>query len=68
MGSDEDPGLAEPTFKRQSKIHEILRMTLPAWYYVGTDSAVADGSISSIFSLAVETIDREFGADTLSCV
>ena len=59
----EDPGLAEPAFKRRSKIHEILRMTLPAWYYVGTDSAVADGSISSIFSLAVETIDREFGAD-----
>jgi hypothetical protein len=59
----EDPELAEPAFKRQSKIHEILRMTLPAWYYVASDSAVADGSVSSIFSLAVETIDREFGAD-----
>ncbi|KAI2502199.1 hypothetical protein MHU86_12251 [Fragilaria crotonensis] len=28
----EDPGLTEAPFKRQSKIHEILRMTLPSWY------------------------------------
>lgn len=59
----EDPGLTEAPFKRQSKIHEILRMTLPSWYNAGAHSAVADGSVSSVFALAIETIEREFGVE-----
>ena len=59
----EDPGLTEAPFRRQSKIHEILRMTLPSWYCAGAHSAVADGSISSVFALAIETIEREFGVE-----
>lgn len=59
----EDPGLTEAPFKRQSKINEILRMTLPSWYSQGPNSAVAEGSVSSVFALAIETIEREFGAE-----
>ena len=60
----QDPGSAEPAFKRQSKIHEIMQMTLPGWYAGGgSDSAVADGSVSAVFSLAIETIEGHFGKD-----
>ena len=59
----EDPGLTEAPFKRQSKIHKILRMSLPAWYCAGAHSAVAEGSVSSVFALAIETMERAFGAE-----
>jgi hypothetical protein len=59
----EFPGLEEPVFKRQSKIHTLLQMNLPDWYAVPKDSAVMDGSISTVFSLAAETIARQFGVD-----
>jgi hypothetical protein len=59
----EFPGLEEPVFKRQSKIHTLLQMNLPDWYEVPKDSAVMDGSVSTVFSQAAETIARQFGVD-----
>jgi hypothetical protein len=59
----EDPSMEEAAFKRQSKIYEILQMKLPEWYNVGSDSAVVDGSVSSVLGLAVETIIEYFGTE-----
>lgn len=59
----EDPAIQEAAFKRQSKIYEILQMRLPEWYEVGNDSAVADGSVSAVIGLAVETITEHFGTE-----
>jgi len=46
---------------RLSKISEMLEMRQPEGYSAGGDTAVADGSISSVFSLALQAVDQYFG-------
>jgi hypothetical protein len=52
-------------FKRKSKLSQIIKMRMPDWYQAGCDSAVADGSVSTVFGLAIETIVAYFGIDAL---
>ena len=60
-GVDEDE-LTSKHSRRQSRITEIVKMTLPDGV-VAADSAVADGSISSVVSMALQVIYAYFGAD-----
>jgi hypothetical protein len=46
---------------RLSKVSEMLAMKLPEGYNPGNDSAVADGSIASIFCLALQAVYQYFG-------
>ena len=47
---------------RLSKVSKMLAMKLPEGYNPGNDSAVADGSIASIFCLALQAVYRHFGS------
>ena len=48
---------------RLSRVSAMLEMRLPEGYNAGDDSAVRDGSISSVFSLALQAIAQYFGDD-----
>jgi len=50
-------------FKRPSNMSQILQMRLPDWYSSGDTTAVADGSVSSVLNVALETIVNYFGVD-----
>jgi len=53
----------DDVFKRPSNMSQILQMRHPDWYSPGSNSAVADGSVSSVLNLAVETVVNYFGFD-----
>ena len=46
-----------------SKVSDMVEMSNPEWYNTGNDTAVADGSISSVFSQAVEAVAHYFSID-----
>eukprot|EP00546_Thalassionema_frauenfeldii_P018115 CAMPEP_0178902366 /NCGR_PEP_ID=MMETSP0786-20121207/4563_1 /TAXON_ID=186022 /ORGANISM="Thalassionema frauenfeldii, Strain CCMP 1798" /LENGTH=630 /DNA_ID=CAMNT_0020573621 /DNA_START=100 /DNA_END=1993 /DNA_ORIENTATION=- len=50
-------------FRHPSKMSEILQMRHPDWYSAGSNSAVADGSVSAVLNVALETIVNYFGAE-----
>ena len=49
----------------QSRISQMLMMALPEGV-MAADSAVADGAISSVFSMALRVVDSYFGYEALS--
>lgn len=51
--------------KKRSRISELVSMTLPEGVAVDMDSAIADGSISSIVSAALQCIHSYFGMEGL---
>jgi len=61
---EEEGSPSDDVFKRPSNMSQIIQMRHPEWYSPGSNSAVADGSVSSVLSLAVETIVNYFGFDT----
>jgi hypothetical protein len=55
-------GPAVKQTKHQSRVSELLAMKLPEGVAV-PDTAIADGAISSVFSLALRVVYLYFGAD-----
>lgn len=51
--------------KVQSRIRKMLTMELPEGV-VASDSAVADGAVSSVFSMALRVVNSYFGYEALS--
>jgi hypothetical protein len=63
VSPDLDDLLLDKCNTRLSRVSEMLEMRLPEGYNAGDDSAVRDGSISSVFSLALQAIAQYFGDD-----
>mmetsp|Transcript_11336 Transcript_11336/g.16649 ORF Transcript_11336/g.16649 Transcript_11336/m.16649 type:complete len:641 (-) Transcript_11336:187-2109(-) len=49
-------------FRHPSNMSSILQMRHPDWYSPGSNSAVADGSVSAVLNVALETIVNYFSA------
>jgi hypothetical protein len=62
---EELPGATANLTKRRSKVSEILTMTPPEGVATNPNSAVADGSISSVVSKALQCLYVRIGPDAL---